>query len=468
VCNLPSESSTFNGTWNAAGIIVFASNGPAGRLFQVSAAGGQPTLVMPLDESIGELRQSYPTFLPDGRHFLFLSFATGRPATDRKPTTGVTTPKPPTVTVGSLDSADRHELPITNSEVRYSSTGHLLFLRDGALMAQGFEPQRLEVSGEAFRIADDVGEGPAGSFSASSTGAIAFRPTGSSGSSQLIWYDRSGTRGSPLGPVGDYRNPELSPDGKLVAFERGARATSDIWIMDVTKGRASRLTTAPGAKMFPVWSPDGNSIVFFSGRDPTAQLYRRAVGEVGRDVALTTDAHDPPSDWSRDGRYLVFGPRGDLWAYTMTEHAPPIRLTETPAIERHARVSPDGRWIAYSSNESGGRYDVYLQSFPQPGLKQIVSTAGGVYPRWSRDGKELLYVAPNTALMSASIAASATTAVVGTPVQLFLADGLPFGGDAGPTGFRANYDVAADGRLLINDAGGSYQRPITVILNWGH
>jgi eukaryotic-like serine/threonine-protein kinase len=468
ICELPSNG-TFNGTWNAADVILFSPNTTgASSLLQVSSNGGQPKPATTLDKTQGEVRQSYPIFLPDGRHFFYVSFSAGRQVAENAVPSPGALASEGVAYIGSLDSNDRQRLPDIQSEIRYASSGHLLFLRDGALMAQPFDIGHLKLSGDAFPVAEEIGSGPAGSFSVSTTGTIVFKATGFSRSSQLVWFDRSGMRGPSVGSVGDYRNPELSPDGRFVAFERGTTTTSHVWVMELRNGLANRLTTDQASDRFPIWSPDGSAIVFLSDRSGVRKLYRRSYGLVGQDVPLKIDAPDPPWGWSRLGNYLAFGSHNDIWAAPMNDESRAIRVTETPFNERDAQVSPDGRWIAYDSNESGSRPEIYVQSFPQSGVKHIVSNGGGAYPRWSRDEKELFYVAPDATLMAVAIKLGGTSPEIDEPKPLFNAAGLPYGGDIPGQPVRAQYDVWSDGRFLMNVGGGIDQRPIAVILNWAN
>jgi dipeptidyl aminopeptidase/acylaminoacyl peptidase len=351
----------------------------------------------------------------------------------------------------------------------------VLFRSGGSLMAQPFDVRRLELSGEPFPVAELGTANAAVAYSVSMTGALAYRPSlgGVRLNSQLAWFDRKGKQLAPVGPSAEYGSLQLSPDGKYVAFERGA--PSDIWVLDIQKGVTSRLTTDPARDAYPVWSPDGRTIVFGSNRDGPLNLYERPFGVVGEDkVLVKTETQAIPTDWSRDGRYVVFdlvqpGTQNlrDLWALPMSGDRKPLRLTQTPFTKFAPRVSPDSRWIAYLSSESG-RPELYIQSFPQPGTKQQVSTNGAFMPRWSRDGKELFYVAPDTTLMAVAITSGGPSLETGAPTPLFKAPIV-----AATLNVRRDYDVATDGRFLINVSGpaGSAAAPlaappITVVLNW--
>ncbi len=444
LCSLPSTS-TYNGTWNESDVILFAPN-DQGPVLRVPAAGGQPTPATELNASLKETRHSYPHFLPDGRHFLYLVTVEGSRSTY----------------VGTLDSNERHAVPGIVSEAKYSSTGYLMFLRDTSLVAQRFDTNRLELSGEAVQIADQVANGPLAPFSVSMNGAISYVAGGAVPNSSLGWFDRAGKPVTVVGPSGEYRNLELSPDDRFVAFERGSPA--DVWVLDIERGLTSRFTSNAGVDWSPVWSPDGRTIAFSTDRDGQGNIYERAFGVVGVDkLLLKTDGPKTAMDWSRDGRYLAYGLGLDIWAVPMSGDRQPLRITETPFSEKESTLSPDGRWIAYASTESG-RFEVYIQSFPKPGIKQQVSTTGGMMPRWKRDGTELLYLSADGKLMAASANPAASSLELNTPSPLFQTS-LPFITSVDAR-IRAQYDVSTDGRFLMGVTPAEASTDINVILNW--
>ena len=443
LCSLPSTS-TYNGTWNDGGVILFAPN-DQGPVLRVPAAGGQPTPATELNASLKETRHSYPNFLPDGRHFLYLAIGEASRGTY----------------VGTLDSNERQAIPGIVSEAKYSTTGYLMFLRDASLMAQRFDINRLELSGEAVQIAEQLGNGPLAPFSASMNGAISY-VAGSVPNSSLVWFDRAGKPLTVVGPSGEYRNLELSPDDRFVAFERGSPA--DVWVLDLQRGLTSRFTSNAGVDSSPVWSPDGRTIAFTTDRDGQGNIYERAFGVVGEDtLLLKTGGPKTPTDWSRDGRYLAYVLGLDIWAVPMSGDRQPLRITETPFSEKESTLSPDGRWIAYASTESG-RFEVYIQSFPKPGIKQQVSTTGGIAPRWKRDGTELLYLAADGKLMAASANPRSSSLELNTPSPLFQTS-LTFATTVDAR-IRAQYDISIDGRFLMGVTPAEAFTHINVILNW--
>jgi Tol biopolymer transport system component len=471
------------GTWNADDLILIGSEG-GGPLLRVPAAGGTLTPATELDEEHKETAHAYPYFLPDGRHFLYLA----RSSDPQRPAAAF---------VGDLDSKERIKLTGIASEVKYSAAskgGYLVFIRDGALMAQPFNAERLASAGDAFPVADALVEAPSalgGAFSVSAAGGLAYlRPFNISGetsvlSSQFAWFDSSGTQLALAGPedryvsfsfaeilaawvTGDLRFsgfPELSPDGKSVAFSKDN--PPDIWILDIERDSTSRLTSDPAEDSYPVWSPDGRMIAFRSVRDGSGNLYVRGVEVVEQDKPILQDEESKyPTDWSRDGKYLAyFTDKGDIWALPVSEgdeEPKPFRVTDTEFIESDVKFSPDGRWIAYVSNEPG-QTQVYVQSFPEPGFKDKVSTAGGFMPRWSPDGRELFYIAFDFRLMTVSVKAAGSLLKIEKPEPLFQL--------RGPLN-----NVAPDGRFLSfspanssNDIGAVTKlrlAHIVVIQNW--
>jgi Tol biopolymer transport system component len=442
IANLPTAG-VYAGAWNADGVVLLGSEAaPGGPLLRVSASGGQTAPITELDKSRKEVAHAYPSFLPDEKHYLFLARSSD--------------PQNPSATyVGELNSKVRQPLPGIASEAKYSATGHLVFIRDGALMAQPFDAKQLKLLGEAFPVADPfvpARTAIAGAFSVSARGELAYYvPTagGATGvNTDLTWYDSTAKSLGVAGESGEYDNPELSPDGKFVAFGRGS--PSDIWVLDIEKRLTSRLATDQAPRTNPKWSPDGRTIAFTSDRDGTGNLYTRAVGAVGSDKLLfKDDMAKSLCDWSRDGRYLAYIANNDVWVLPLSGESSvgkPVRVTETAFTEYYAQISPDSRWIAYDSNETGRR-EVYIQSFPQPGFKRQVSTTGGMIPRWSRDSKKLYYfmIPPNWVVMAVSTKPAGASLEIGAPVAVVMR----------PTGVTRIYSVSADGRFLLQVPPGS-------------
>ncbi len=440
------------GTWNSDGVIVFTGSG--GSLEKVSEAGGAPSPLTTLDQSLGEIAQSNPTFLPDGRHFLY--------ASRRLVPLGQTW-----VCAGSLDSKETKCLMNADSAALYAPPGRLLYLRAGTLVAQPFDAQRLTISGEAVPIAQDVLD-----FSASANGVLAYT-AGTSGQAalQLQWFDRSGKKLGTVGQAALYSNPALSPDGTRVAV--GIRETGtgnrNLWILDLKRGTASRLTFDSADDLNPVWSHDGSQILFSSTQTGTRDIYEKAASGLGASQLVfdSKDQQKSLDDWSSDGRYVVYDITAaptSLWILPLFGDRKPFPFVQGNFGARQARFSPNGRYIAYASNETG-TYQIYVQTFPEPSGKWQVSTAGGVNPEWRRDGKELYFLS-NAGLMAVDVDTTGPQFEVGIPKPLFNADFVAGNGGAGF--LNAPYRVAADGQrfLVVTSTEEQNNSPITVVLNW--
>jgi eukaryotic-like serine/threonine-protein kinase len=442
------------GAWGPDGTILFSST-PSSALRRVNAAGGSvEAATRPAAESTGH---RHPQFLPGGRQFLF--FVGGSEAVRG-------------VYLGSLESSEVTRLLASDTQGTYVAPDWLLFMRQGTLWAQRVDLGRRMLSGDPIAVADSVAFEPitgAGAFSTSDTGVITYR-TGPPSLTRLSWFDRSGnalgTLGSP--EQAGLSNVRLSPDGRRVAAERTLQNETDLWLLDAT--RQTRLTRGSDARIarLPVWSPDGERIAFESVRSGSVALSVKAsTGEGGEDVLFESPEIKIPCDWSPDGRALLYyvpDPKTgtDLWVLPQGASAPFVFL-RTEANELWGQFSPDGRWVAYQSNETG-RYEIYVRPFPVRGGSFPISTNGGVYPRWSRDGTELYFIAPDAKMMAAPIHATSTTFGADVPVALFQTRKL--GGGLNVIGRSHQYDVARDGRFLINVETESSAPPITLLMNW--
>jgi serine/threonine protein kinase/Tol biopolymer transport system component len=444
------------GTWNQFGEIVFAAEARTG-LLRIPASGGTAAPVTVLRD--GETAHTDPFFLPDGRHFLYTVRHGGGPEA------------PLNVYVGSTDAEEQHIHLLDGVANAMYSDGHLLFVRDTTLMAQPFDVSRLTLTGQARPVATNVALGGNtqrhGAFSVSADGVIAYQNAPAGAVSQLTWFDRSGTRRETLGDAADYFEVELSPDDSraAVSIRDPARGTYDVWVVDVHRGILQRLTSDPGIEQYPLWSPDGSRIAFSTLRDGRYGIFERSASGMGAEKALLTDdVPRPLGDWSQDGHLLFGGVGGsnrssDLWAMSLGDEQKPKILDATPFTEGGARLSPNGRWLAYTSNESGN-VEVYVARFPNLDAKWRVSRAGGRVPRWRRDGREIFFEAPGGKIMAAAVTASGQTVDVGSIVELFQADIAE--------GLGRSFDVTADGqRFLVNVATRpAGAPPITVLLNW--
>jgi Tol biopolymer transport system component len=387
ICDAPRPR---GGAGNSDNVIVFAPNNP-GALFRVSAAGGVPAAVTKMDESRKERSHRWPYFLPDKTHFLYL--ALGSPDEN----TGVW--------VGSLGSDPPKRLFSTLTNVVYNS-GRLLFLRDNALMAQPFNLSKLESTGEPVRIADQIASEPSSTgggyglaaFSVSEHGELSYRSGAAVVKTQLTWLDRQGRLLGTVGPVGDYWNPAISPDGRQIAVEKRDLPNKDIWILDLARGTETRFTFYAGVDTAPLWSADGKRIAWESARDGIGQIYVKEAAGVGEEkLLLESQQNKAPVDWAPDNTlfYVEFDARFRFHIKKLTYpgDAKPSPVLDSKFQERSAlaALSPDGHWLAYVSNESGND-EVYIQTYPITGSKWQISTNNGAEIRWRRDGKELFYM----------------------------------------------------------------------------
>jgi eukaryotic-like serine/threonine-protein kinase len=450
------------GTWNADGVIVFAPT-TSGPLMRVSARGGTVAPVTQLGSGQGSHR--WPQFLPDGRRFLF-SMVTGLPQTHG-------------VYIGSLDGGQPKLVMPAETGAVYAAPGYLLLASQGVLMAYAFDATSGTVASQPIRVAQAVGTDDGAfhsAFSVSSQGILAHRE-GAGSRRQLAWVSRMGEMQDRIGSLDEnaMANPELASDGQHVALNRTVEGNNDIWLIDVGRGVPTKFTFDAALDSAPIWSPDGSQIVFRSTRNGNYDLFQKiATGTVEEQPLLITSENESPLDWSRDGRFVLYSvqnPRtaSDIWALPMTGERKPFPVLQSGFDEIQGQFSPDSRYVAYASNESG-RYEIYIRTFPGTGGKWQVSAKGGMQPRWRRDNRELFYVAPDTRLMAVTlrVASDANRLEVSAPVALF-STRLPTGGNIPPGGFqaRAQYAIAPDGRFLLNMASDNpVTAPITIVQNW--
>jgi Tol biopolymer transport system component len=440
------------GTWNADGTIVFAPV-PDGALLQVSANGGTPRRATTRQE--GQAGHRYPQFLSDGRRFLFLAQA-GRG-------------KEGGIYVGSLDSPDTVLVLETAVSAQYAPPGYLLFVRDNALMAQSFDPSTLRLFGDVVAIAEDVWNDSGGGATdfAVSNGVLVYRERRRN-LGELVWFDRAGQSIGSAGARADYIHPWLSPDGRRAAVEivEPETQTHSIWVVDLVRGSRAQFVTGSAQSHFPVWSPDGRSILFSSDRGGPLTLVTKPATGTGPEQELLPPAMNSRAiDWSVDGRFILYqtthpATRTDVWALPLAPRGEPFAVANTPSDERQAQVSPDGHWVAYTSNMSGGD-EIWVQRFPYAGEKWPVSTAGGSQPQWRRDGRELFYISKDLKLMAVDVGGSESTFDAGIPKSLFA---LKFDDQLA---VRNNFVPAADGtRFLINMSYSGLGTGVAVVLDW--
>jgi Tol biopolymer transport system component len=457
ICAIPQPGFS-GGTWNTEGTIVFSAGGMDSRLYAVEAAGGEPRLLTSHDTSRGETDHWNPQFLPDGRHILFV------------------------VNSGEEEHAGLHVISFEDPSQRrrvlsdqtlffYAEPGHLLFVRDGLLLAQRFDVEQLAVEGEAIPIASAVGEvyfaGSWGQFSVSETGLVAW--VSARTELQLEWLDRTGNRLGTLGEPGRYGQIALSPDETRVAVEiSDGDGRFDLWVMDVARGIASRVTSNPGDERDPVWSPDGQELIFDTAGGGGDLIRIELTGDKSASPLLEGSRRHIAEFWMRDGESLLFVTdaegRRTLSALSLDGDEPAELLIESEFGLDEPQVSPDGRWLAYISTESG-RFDVYVEPFRRRGERVRVSANGGGQPKWRGDGKELFYLTLGGALMAVDVREGTTGPDVGIPTTLIPAHVLRsvvIGQDLD------DYAVSADGQrfLVKRPATLDGKQQIHVLMNW--
>jgi len=451
LCESPSGR---GGSWNQDGVIIFT---PTGRLNseidRVSASGGTPTK---LEVKGGGNSQRWPVFLPDGKHFLFLSAQVAKWGKDDG------------LYVGSLDSNATHLVVKTEANGVFVPPGYLLYLRDRAVMAQKFDLKTQQVTGEPVAVVTDPQYLPRilkTAISASDTGMLLVQKGGNVSLSRLRWFDRSGKELGIVGEAQVYANPQVSANGKDVAVDQtdAASQNTDVWTYDLERGGAKRLTFDPALDAMPVWSPDGAQVVFTSTRGTAFNLYIKEANGAQEERVLCESAADKyPNAWSRDGKNLLYLEGPELKYLTMPE-AKSTSFLKTAGTIKSAQFSPDGKWVAYASNESG-RWEVFVTSFPEGRGKWQVSSSGGEQPRWRGDGKEMFYLSPEAKIMAVPVKAG-TEFDPGVPVALFQATPK----ETVATSEQFIYDVDPSGqRIMVNTQEKNfYTEPMTVVLHWG-
>ncbi len=449
ICDAPTGS---DGTWSSEGVILFDGQGND-PIYRVSAAGGTPVAAVKADPTRKETSVAWPEFLPDGHHFLYM-------ASGQKPEDNV-------YRFASLDSKETHAVASAQTLVTFARPGSLLFVRDKTLVAQPFDAKSGKTTGEPVPLAEQVGTNSVGlaRFSVSREGTLVYR-TGESGD-RLVWMDRNGKEQATLGDPGEYHNPNVSPSGDRLAFDLSdpRSGKGDIWVRDLARGVNSRFTFGKGDAYCPVWSPDGKRIAYTVDREGSADIYEKAADGQGEEkLLLKTEETKVMCDWSRDGKSIAFMSRGketgwDIWILPAVGEGKATPFVKTPFPELIPVFSPDSRSLAYVSSESG-RNEVYVQSFPGPGGKWQISTAGGGEPHWRADGKELFYRAPDQRIMAVEIRADGGFQA-GVPKPLFV--GRFESGIA-----RNKYLPAPDGQrfLIVAPLGKEAMTPTTVVLNW--
>ncbi len=451
ICDAPPNANS--GTWNQENTILFTSGLLERGILRVNANGGVPVEVTTKDRSRDELVHFWPQFLPDGKHFLYLA-------------TSAHKENPFILYVASLESNEKKQVPNVSSRAIYSPPGYLLYVADGTLLAQPFDPNSLSFSGERLTIAEQVGNfSRTGNayFSVSADGEVLAYATGGS-KSRLVLLDEKGSEQAAIGEPNDYMLPRFSPDGNKLAIDviNPKDGTNDIWVYDLTRTTFTRFTFDQGMSNGSVWSPDGQRIVYSYDRDGPPHLFVKSFSDTNEGEVLLPPRGAGPEyalDWTPDGKFIIYreygaNTRNDLMVLPMVGDRTPRVFLQTPFAETEARFSPDGKWVAYSSDESGRR-EIYIRPFEGNAERLQISTNGGRAPRWTRDGKHLFYLAPDQKIVSVAIDLGASVEF-GSPIPLFSISAR-----------NSEYDVLPDGkRILVNTNAGVAPRPLTVSTHW--
>jgi eukaryotic-like serine/threonine-protein kinase len=443
------------GAWNKEGTIIYTPDVRAG-LYRIPASGGTPTPITQPDASQMEQSHRWPAFLPDQHHFLYLAANFGGRVESDK------------LMVGSIDSEEKHRLLKASSNAAYAEPGYLLYWQDGALMAQPFDAKTFALSGQARALFEGVQYFPATQlavFAVSGPATLVAQTGKGADKSQLVWFDRSGKRLADLGPPGHYGNPALSPDGRRLAFEQtepdGRHV--DIWIRELASDAAARMSFRQGLNEQPVWSRDGKTLAFSSDADVGWGLSQKNADGSGEEerVLPSRGGRIMFWDWAPDGKARLVG-KDEALFYLQDSKTDLTPLLQANGTARNAQFSPDGKWFAYSSKETGN-WEIYVSPFPAVGSKWLVSRGGGTEPRWRRDGKEMFYLSADGKITAVPVKLGATFES-GTPFPLF----QPRLRQPISALDVCSYDVSADGqRFLINtkvDAPSA--APLSVVLNW--
>jgi serine/threonine protein kinase len=454
LCN---AAASRGGTWNRNGVILFAS-GVLGAIYRVGASGGEPIRVTEPKEGGPRPPHRWPFFLPDDHHFLFSAHGQTVSASDQN------------IYLGSLESPSSRLVLHDAANMAYSA-GHLLFARGDMLMTAGFDTRAFRVTSEPAPVLQQIFSHPYtrhAAFTASASGAMAYQPLNAADVSEVIWVDRSGKRVSTVAPPADYGGIRLSPDGQKLAVEvRDPRSrNTDVWVYDLNRGSATRLTAGAPMNDSPVWSPDGRRLVFASLRRSLWDLYEVSTEDFHeKQLALLPGVNKAPTDWSLDGRFIAFmtteqeANRYALWRLSTSDNSV-APILKSAFSQWGAQFAPDGQWLAYEAADSGIG-EVYVCSFPAATRRRQVSSGGGSQVRWRRDGKELFFVDGHGRMMAASVAAAGEIEI-GRAEALFQAGLRPTATDIGL------YGVAADGqRFVLNRVVEGHAGPsIVVVLDW--
>ncbi len=453
ICEAPDGK---GGSWNEDGVIVFAPESGT-PLHRVASVGGESTPITELDIEAGDNSHRIPRFLPDGHHILYYARSS---AGDHRSV----------VRVIGLDEGGKGRDLVTSPASAWYAAGHLFFIRDNMLMAQSFDPEALEFTGEAFPLAEDVVVRPltgVGVFSATDDGELLYQTGSQDDGTMLRWFDRQGNAGDAIGEKAYYDQVTLSPDGATAALVimDPAIGSQDIWLLDIERSLRTRFTFDRASDNYPVWSPDGESIIFASRRNGNNALYRKSVGGTGEvELVYASEIDMLPTSWSPDGRFLAFDQQGqgtgsDQWILDL-EGGPGAEVFYQSGAEDGAGFfSPDGRWIAYWSQESG-RGEIYVTPFPGPGRRWQVSENSGTWLQWSSDGREIFFQEENGPIKVVEVDGRGETFTIGRTEDVMVM------GTSNISGIM--FSIAPDGeRLLagVTSAGQQSDR-LDLVIGW--
>jgi serine/threonine protein kinase len=442
------------GAWNSEGIIIYSPDA-LGPLMRIPSSGGTALAASTVDAARSEVGHRWPDFLPDGKHFLYLAANfSGRPGINA-------------IYVGMLDSAEKHFVVSTSANAFYAQPGYLLYMRDKNLVAQSFDLKGFALRGEPHTLSDEVLYFPQiyrAAFSVAGPEIMVAQTGRGVYLSQLTWFDRSGKSLAISGNPSWYNNVQISPDGKRIATDQTDQdgRNIDVWVQDPARNASTRLTFDPALDTTPAWSPDGKQLVLSSNRSLDFRLYVKNADGSGteQEIAEAGKSAFNSLDWSHDGKYILVRRSNELWYLTLADH------TQKPLVQgwvvRGAQFSPDDKWVAYTSNESGST-EIYVAPFPGGNGKWQVSHGGGTEPRWRKDGKELFFMSPDSKIMAVPVSSGASFES-GSPVVLFQTHRRQ------PISSQDTYayDVSGDGQrfLIATQVEESAAAPLSVILNW--
>jgi Tol biopolymer transport system component len=450
------EDVTGRGAWGSDNVLLFSRNNRG--LYWVPHGGGPAAVATKLDQAAGEVDHLWPLFLPDGRRFLYLSL-------NREPAKSA-------IVLASLDSPERRELVKAHSSFEVSSD-HLLFQRDGTIYAQPFEAGEGTLTGDVRPIVRGVAYNAGNGRAAFSIGGatLVYRPgLANSGEPEMRWYDLDGKVLATItsGLEGLLRNHDVSSDGTRVVVQQNETGGSvDIYVIDAVRNVPTRVTSDPAADTFPIWSVDDRYVYFASARDGRQGLYRRAADGSGIDELLhASDEQKVPMSVSSDGQLLLYSRRetrkpGDIWALQLTGDRKSFAVLTTPYEEAGASLSPDGRWLAYHSNDLGSN-QVYVQAFSGGGHRIRISSTSGAGPVWSADGQVIYYLSSDGGVMATGVTATGDTLSAAPSRLLFTPSGLRIGAR------NLGFDARGKRFLLMTSPDERRSAPLrlSVIVNW--